>query len=98
MPETNDDSVIRTFRVVWRIDIEAPYAAEAARQALEIMRDPYSIAEVFEVTPFSGGRTWIVDLTTGKVSFADERAANERALAEPTTGHWQVVHDGTVNQ
>lgn len=93
MQEHSD--VIRTYRVVWRIDIEAPYAAEAARQALDIMRDAGSVAEVFEVTPFTGGRTWVVDLTTGHVTFADERAANERALNEPTTGHWQVVHDGT---
>jgi hypothetical protein len=37
------------FRVQWEIDIEADDAEEAAVLALEIQRDPESIATVFEV-------------------------------------------------
>lgn len=88
----------RTYRVTWSIDIPAPYAAEAARRALLIMRDPDSVAEVFEVTPFTGGRTWLVDLTTGQITWADERAVNERALPDPPANQWRVVHDPVVGQ
>lgn len=39
------------YRVRWEIDLEAPTPVEAARMALEIQRDPDSIATVFEVYP-----------------------------------------------
>jgi hypothetical protein len=48
---------IRTWNVVWTIEIEAETAEEAARKALEIHRDPESNATVFEVN----GET--IDLT-----------------------------------
>lgn len=38
------------FFVKWRIDIEAETAEEAARLALDMMRDPDSTATVFLVT------------------------------------------------
>jgi hypothetical protein len=37
------------FRVRWEIDIEADSPKEAAQKALEIHRDPGSIATIFEV-------------------------------------------------
>jgi hypothetical protein len=40
---------MKTFRVVWEIDIEADSAAGAAMEALEIQRDPDSTATFFKV-------------------------------------------------
>ena len=40
------------YRVTWEIDIEADDAIDAARQALEIHRDPDSIATVFSVQEY----------------------------------------------
>jgi len=37
------------FRVRWEIDLEAPTPADAARQALAILRDPDSTATLFDV-------------------------------------------------
>jgi hypothetical protein len=37
------------YEVVWKIDIQAASAQEAALEALAIHRDPESIATVFEV-------------------------------------------------
>ena len=37
------------YRVVWTIDLDAGTPREAAERALEIQRDPTSIALVFEV-------------------------------------------------
>jgi hypothetical protein len=39
----------QTYRVEWLLDIEAESPADAARQALEIHRDPESLATVFHV-------------------------------------------------
>lgn len=39
-----------TFKVRWEIDIDADTPREAAYQALQIQRDPQSIATVFEVS------------------------------------------------
>jgi hypothetical protein len=41
------------YQVVWRMDIEADSAEEAAEKALAVHRDPQSIATVFEVTTAS---------------------------------------------
>ena len=38
-----------TYRVIWRIDIQAESAVAAAEQAREVQRDPESIAPLFEV-------------------------------------------------
>lgn len=37
------------YLVVWKIDLDADTPTEAAKKALEIQRDPDSIALVFEV-------------------------------------------------
>lgn len=42
------------YRVLWTIDIEADTAEEAAQRALDIQRNPESIATVFEVTSPDG--------------------------------------------
>jgi hypothetical protein len=50
------------YRVSWEIDIDASSPEEAARQALAIHRDRFSIATVFAVTDDRGDITH-VDLT-----------------------------------
>ncbi len=40
------------YTVTWTVDIDASCADEAATKALEMQRDPESIATVFEVRPF----------------------------------------------
>ena len=39
-----------TYRVTWKIDVEAKSAKEAAKQALFVQRDPVSTATIFDVT------------------------------------------------
>jgi hypothetical protein len=38
-----------SYRVIWRIDIQAESAVDAAERAREVQRDPESIASLFEV-------------------------------------------------
>lgn len=38
-----------TYRVIWRIDIQAESAVAAAKRAREVQREPESIAPLFEV-------------------------------------------------
>lgn len=40
---------MKTFLVCWEIQLDAETAREAAEKALEIQRDPSSIATVFDV-------------------------------------------------
>ena len=42
------------YRVFWEIDLDAESIEDAARQALEIQRDPESIATCFIVTDENG--------------------------------------------
>ena len=44
------------YRVTWTIDLDADTPEEAARKALEIQRDPESIATCFIVTDAHGNR------------------------------------------
>ncbi|MBE0558607.1 MAG: hypothetical protein IH628_15380 [Proteobacteria bacterium] len=44
------------YKVVWEIDLNAESPEDAARQALEIQRDPESIATCFIVTDEKGNR------------------------------------------
>lgn len=43
-----------TYRVTWKIDIDADSPEEAAQKALEIQRDPNSIATVMQVKDATG--------------------------------------------
>ncbi len=43
-----------TYIVTWRIEIDATTPRDAAKQALEIQRDPFSSATVFDVTDEDG--------------------------------------------
>lgn len=52
---------MRKFLVTWEIEIEAESPFEAARKALEIHRDPASIATVFDVHGVNG--SWRIDAT-----------------------------------
>ncbi len=53
------------YRVVWEIDLDAESFEDAANQALEIQRDPESIATCFIVTDEQGHRQ-DVDLAEDK--------------------------------
>lgn len=46
----------RTYRVEWSMEIDADSAEQAARRALEIHRDPASIATVFDVYDEGGDK------------------------------------------
>ncbi len=50
------------YRVTWEIDINAPSALQAAKQALQIHRSEDSIATYFEVQHKGNGRKWSIDL------------------------------------
>jgi len=50
------------YLVTWKIDTEAAGFLPAAREALDIQRDPNSEALVFEVTDLATGVTVLVDL------------------------------------
>jgi hypothetical protein len=54
------------YRVTWTIDIDADNPEAAAREALEIQRDPMSIAVSFDVTDKNGNKT-TVDLQADEV-------------------------------
>ncbi len=50
------------YRVTWTIEITAETRQEAAEEALEIVRDPNSIATVFEVYDPDTGIPESIDL------------------------------------
>ncbi len=50
------------YLVSWNIQIIADTPVEAARKALEIQRDPNSIASVFRVEDWKTGRGQTIDL------------------------------------
>ncbi len=49
------------YEVVWKIQLTANSAKQAAEEALKIHRDSGSTATVFEVTP-KGGKKVLIDL------------------------------------
>jgi hypothetical protein len=51
------------YRIRWEIDLEATSAKKAAKMALEIQRDPESIATVFDVAKRKNDSVMIGDLT-----------------------------------
>lgn len=53
---------MKQYVVSWMIDTWAENPKEAAKQVLEIMRNPESIAQVFEVIETGTGTTEIIDL------------------------------------
>jgi hypothetical protein len=66
-----------SYQIDWRINLDAEDTQEAARKALQIQRDPESIATVFLVTDLSG-RSEVVDLLE-----ADEDEGLSEADASP---------------
>ncbi len=52
-----------TFHVTWSIDIDAADPRSAAQQALEIQRDPASIATCFKVEESGVGGLLTIDLS-----------------------------------
>jgi len=56
----------REFRIVWEIDLSAESFEQAGDLALEIQRDPASIATVFKITDQATGETRELDLSKGE--------------------------------
>lgn len=57
---------LKQYRVMWEIDVDAASPKEAAIRALEIQRDPSSIAVIFKVQQKPGGWEQVeLDLTNG---------------------------------
>ena len=52
---------MNSYKVIWAIDIEADSHQEAAEIALDIQRDPDSIATIFEVTDTDNKEAQMVD-------------------------------------
>lgn len=46
-----------TYNIKWEIEIDAKTPEEAARKALEIQRDPASLATVFDIYDEEGNHT-----------------------------------------
>jgi len=46
--------MIKTYNVIWEIDIDARSPVEAAKKALKIQRDTGSTATIFEVSEHGG--------------------------------------------
>jgi hypothetical protein len=69
---------MKQYLVTWQIDIEetADNPIEAAAQALIILRDPDSVATVFEVTDKTTGETTTVDLARDQTSYAGGNGLN----------------------
>jgi hypothetical protein len=69
------------YRVMWEIDMDAESAEEAARKALAIMRDPESIATVFEVIKLAAHgeelQPWLYTPERIDLSEIDEGKRNE---------------------
>ena len=53
------------YKVTWEIDLEADSPEEAARLALEIHRDPESIATTFDISAHHEEVDCTVDLAEG---------------------------------
>ncbi|PYT25314.1 MAG: hypothetical protein DMG57_25555 [Acidobacteria bacterium] len=66
MKDTEGRKMI-TYRVIWRIDIQAESAVAAAELARDVQRDPESIASLFEVIecPSPGRQT---DYSTPRIA------------------------------
>jgi hypothetical protein len=88
------------YRLRWEIDVDAENAQEAARRALEIQRDPRSIATVFDVAERPKGPYQRID---AQVPRADEEPTGRRRWAlydfdsgdmlQPTYDSYQAAVD-----
>lgn len=50
---------MKSYRVIWEIDIEAESPEDAAREAMLIQHDPTSWASVFDVYDADGNQTQV---------------------------------------
>jgi hypothetical protein len=50
---------MKTYIVKWTIEIDAETPVEAAWKALDIHRDPDSLATAFDVCDKEGNHTWV---------------------------------------
>jgi len=53
---------MRTFKVIWEMEIEALTPYHAAKEARKIQLDPNNIASFFEVINAKTGSAFVVDL------------------------------------
>ena len=94
-----------TYKVTWLIDVDADSSHGAARQALEIMRDPTSIATVFTVMDDQGnsvdvdlmeeGRDPRVQALIDRVLAAEEEAGRRNATIQYLMDDLIYDHCGT---
>jgi len=56
----------KTFTVKWEIDIDAECPIKAAQEALEIHRDPSSVATQFSVVDDKTAIRHLIDAATGE--------------------------------
>lgn len=90
-----------TYIVAWSMPITADDPVDAARQALEIQRDPVSAATVFFVEPEDDAddRRWRVELDkrgelVKAVSAWDEEADEEEPLTGEDVGQLRASFGG----
>jgi hypothetical protein len=82
------------YSVNWKIDIEAESPVEAAKQALEIQRDPATLATVFEIYDEDGNHT-SVDLLeirenrTGRFAGDQSDSIETHKPALTRIPHWE---------
>jgi hypothetical protein len=86
------------YSVNWRIDIEAESAVEAAKQALEIHRDPNSTATVFDLYDEQGNYTCVDLLGTGENRMghiAGDQPDTHKHVKAATAiiSHWEDVSE-----
>ncbi len=72
---------MKTFTVSWLIDVGADTPEEAARKALEIQRDPQSLAVHFSVEDRDTGKTYEIDLLDRTLGAADDERDSDPAPA-----------------
>ena len=101
------------YRVTWTIDIEARSPKEAARTALEIHRDPSSLATHFTVAD-ANGKSQEIDLPPGTVllhsrtihvlipmddgNVRDVKAFKTEEAAQRAEKEWLAEHELTSEQ
>lgn len=65
------------YRVTWTVNIEADSAVEAARKALNIQRNPESIATCFMVRKRPRGKHELIDLKGGELGPGPDEPAEK---------------------
>ena len=80
----------RCYQVTWTLTVDAESPKAAAEHALEIQRDPESIATVFVVSDTATGEVSQVDLTMGQVKARRDDHWYETTEWLPSEGRWDI--------